>query len=65
MNRFPQRFLRLLRLSIRDEIISIPTAANLVGLSIDEVSDLVTDKVGLAGESQAELDQFEMTGVPG
>lgn len=65
VNRFPQRFLRLLRLSIREEIISIPTAANLVGLSIDEVSDLVTDKVGLAGESQAELDQFEMTGVPG
>jgi hypothetical protein len=63
--RFPTRFLRLLRLAVQQNAISIPTAANLVGLSVDEVTDLVTDKTGLAAESELELQEYETTGVPG
>jgi Zn-dependent peptidase ImmA (M78 family)/DNA-binding XRE family transcriptional regulator len=66
IRRFPPRFLRLLRIAIQQSAISVPTAANLVGLSVDEITELVTDKVGdLPPESAAELREFESTGVPG
>lgn len=66
IRRFPPRFLRLLRLAVQKGTISVPTAANLVGLSIDEVTELVTDQVGaLPPESEDELREFESTGVAG
>lgn len=66
IRRFPPRFLRLLRLAVQRGAISVPTAANLVDLSIDEITALVTDQVGaLPPESETELREFESTGVPG
>jgi len=71
VERFPQRFLRLLRLAVRNQTISVPTAANLTGLSLDEVTDLVDDRSSGAEdeattphpEESLELNQFEATGV--
>jgi len=43
----------------------VPTAANLTGLSIDEVAELVSegDAVGELAD-EAEIREFEETGVP-
>ncbi len=38
LRRYPPRFLRLLRLAVREQKISIPTGAELVGISIDEMA---------------------------
>ncbi len=66
IRRFPPRFLRLLRMAVQQGHLSVPTAANLVGLSVDEISELVTDKVGkISPESATELREFEESGVPG
>jgi Zn-dependent peptidase ImmA (M78 family)/DNA-binding XRE family transcriptional regulator len=65
IRRFPPRFLRLLRLAVQQGAISVPTAATLVDLSVDEITALVTDQVGaLPPESETELREFESTGVP-
>jgi Zn-dependent peptidase ImmA (M78 family)/DNA-binding XRE family transcriptional regulator len=65
IRRFPHRFLRLLRLAITKEIISIPTAANLTDLSIDEIADLLGEQEA-AGElaDENEIREFEETGIP-
>ena len=65
VRRFPQRFLRLLRSAVIQEIISVPTAARLTGLSIDEVAELVSEGEAV-GETadEAEIREFEETGVP-
>jgi len=65
IQRFPQRFLRLLRSAVLRDVISVPTAANLTGLSIDEVAELVSegDAVGELAD-EAEIREFEETGVP-
>jgi Zn-dependent peptidase ImmA (M78 family)/transcriptional regulator with XRE-family HTH domain len=65
IGRFPGRFLRLLRLAVRDGHVSAPTAAKLTGLSIDEVTDLVGDEAFVGGEDRTELDEYEATGVAG
>lgn len=66
VQRFPQRFLWLLRSGVQRGKVSVPTAANMTGLSIDEVADLVSDRLGDAPEEERqELEQFEATGVPG
>lgn len=65
IRRFPQRFLRLLRLAIAKDVVSVPTAANLTGLSIDEVAELASEWEA-AGElaDSDEIREFEETGVP-
>lgn len=67
LRRYPPRFLRLLRLAIQKDRVSVPSAAKLVGVSIDELAEFAaaapvgTDE---APVSNRELDEFEMTGVP-
>lgn len=41
IRRFPAKFLDLLRLAIVREVISVPTAAGLTGLTVDEIEELV------------------------
>lgn len=59
--------MRLLRLAIQEDKISVPSAAKLVGVSISELADFAaaapigTDE---APVSNRELDEFEQTGVP-
>lgn len=66
IRRFPRRFLRLLRTAVHQRVISHPTAAELTGLTLDEITDLTSDKLSRPGtRSSRELEQFEMTGVPG
>ncbi len=65
VRRFPGRFLRLLRMAVRSEQISVPTAARLTGLSIDEVADLVGDQAFIGQEDRTEIGEFEATGVAG
>ncbi len=67
LRRYPPRFLRLLRLAIKADQISVPSAAKLVGVSISEMADLAaaapigTDETPV---SNRELQEFEQTGVP-
>jgi hypothetical protein len=63
IRRFPGRFLRLLRLAVRSDHVSVPTAAKLTGLSIDEVADLVGDQTFIGQEDRTELGEYEATGV--
>ena len=43
---FPRRFLLMLRTAVRSGVISPPTAAELTGLTIDEISELIADGRG-------------------
>lgn len=67
LRRYPPRFLRLLRLAIHQQRISVPSAAALVGVSIDELAEFAagapfaTDEVPVASR---EFDEFQTTGVP-
>ncbi len=66
LRRFPPRFLRLLRLAIHEEHISVPTAAELVGVSIDEMAQFATSGPFHLDESSLEsreTAEFEQTGV--
>ncbi|MGI8514263.1 MAG: helix-turn-helix domain-containing protein [Acidimicrobiia bacterium] len=65
IRRFPSRFLRLLRLGVRNENVSVPTAAKLTGLSIDEIADLVGDQAFVGEEDRKEIGEYEATGVAG
>jgi Zn-dependent peptidase ImmA (M78 family)/transcriptional regulator with XRE-family HTH domain len=68
LERFPQRFRRLLRVAVNRGVISVPSVAALTQLSIGEVADLVNDDVARAehGTTElAELREFEATGVVG
>lgn len=65
IRRFPGRFLRLLRLAVRDGRISVPTAAKLTDLSIDELADLVGDQAFVGQEDRKELGEYEASGVAG
>ena len=65
VRRFPGRFLRLLRMAARSGRVSVPTAAKLTGLSIDEVADLVGDQEFIGEEDRTEIGEFEATGVSG
>lgn len=67
LRRYPRRFLRLLRLAIRKDRISVPSAAKLVAVSISELADFAAAApIGTeeAPVSNRELDEFEQTGVP-
>lgn len=66
LRRFPPRFLRLLRHAIQDEHISVPTAAELVGVSIDEMAQFAASGPFHLDESSLEsreAAEFEQTGV--
>ncbi|MGH9223535.1 MAG: helix-turn-helix domain-containing protein [Acidimicrobiales bacterium] len=68
LERFPQRFRRLLRQAVRRCVISVPSAAALTRLSIDEIVDLVSAEPATttqATEELAELLEFEASGVLG
>lgn len=66
LRRYPPRFLRLLRLAVRDNRISIPTAADLVGVSIEEMAEFIETRQ--LHEDDASIDrretaEFEQSGV--
>ncbi len=66
IERYPLRFRRLIRLAVGSEVISLPTAAALTGLSIDEVSDLVAaeDQHGNGAlADRTEHDEYAASGV--
>lgn len=73
LERFPQRFRRLLRVAVRRDVLSVPSAAALTGLSIDEIADLVTADLvtgeiatsNQPTEELIELHEFEASGVLG
>jgi len=46
VSRFPRRFLHLLRAAVKSNVISVPTAASLTGLLVDEVAQLVSSQSG-------------------
>ena len=62
--RFPGRFLRLLRRALRDDHISVPTAAKLTGLSIDEIEHLSAEHTFTgSADHDKEINEYEITGV--
>lgn len=63
IRRFPGRFLRSLRLGVRGGHVSVPTAAKLTKLSIDEIADLVGDQAFVGEEDRTEIGEYETTGV--
>jgi Zn-dependent peptidase ImmA (M78 family)/transcriptional regulator with XRE-family HTH domain len=66
LERFPPRFRRLLRLAVRRDVLSAPSAAALTQLSIDEVTELVSTEVtgpGPMEEERAELEQYADSGI--
>jgi len=58
IRRYPPRFLSLLRLAITRDAISVPTAANLTGLSIDEIEELVQEDQPVDEQTREELAGF-------
>jgi transcriptional regulator with XRE-family HTH domain len=68
LRRYPPRFLRLLRLAVQREHISIPTAASLVEVSIDEMAEFAAagpSTVDHTTRASRETAEFETTGVVG
>lgn len=68
LERFPPRFRRLLRLAVQRGVLSVPSAAALTRLSIDEITELVSaDVTGTAPmeEERAELEQYADSGILG
>jgi Zn-dependent peptidase ImmA (M78 family)/DNA-binding XRE family transcriptional regulator len=63
LNRFPPRFRRLIRTALRHQVLSVPTAAYLTGLSLEEVEELVQDGVSDSQQRRTELHEYEVTGV--
>ena len=62
--RFPGRFLRLLRRALRDDHISVPTAAKLTGLPIDEIEHLSAEHTFTgSSDHDKEINEYEITGV--
>jgi Zn-dependent peptidase ImmA (M78 family)/DNA-binding XRE family transcriptional regulator len=68
LERFPPRFRRLLRNAVNHGVLSVPSAAALTRLSIDEITELVALDVGGPGpneEERVELDEYEASGILG
>jgi Zn-dependent peptidase ImmA (M78 family)/DNA-binding XRE family transcriptional regulator len=67
LERFPPRFRRLLRHAVQREVLSVPSAASMAGLSIDEVIELVAAFPPTSSETSSpelfELGEFEASGV--
>ena len=63
--RFPGRFLRLLRRAVRGGHISVPTAAEMTGLLIDDIEQLVAYlPFPPSDDRNREIEEYEITGVP-
>ncbi len=68
LERFPPRFRRLLRLAVRQGVLSVPSASAMTGLSIDEIAELVGAGVTSnepVDEERDELRQYEDSGIIG
>lgn len=68
LERFPQRFRRLLRVAVSRGVISVPSVAAMTQLSMEEIADLVNEGVATVdhgADELAELREFEATGVVG
>ncbi len=66
ITRFPRRFLLLLRSAILRQEITIPSAAELTGLTIDEVAEFVAEELRNSPLSEtSEFTEFEATRVAG
>ena len=66
LERFPPRFRLLIRRAVTAGVISVPTAAAITGLPIDELADLVapsTRDAQATSEQRTELKQYEASGV--
>lgn len=66
LERFPSRFRRLLRLAVRRNVLSVPSAAALTRLSIDEITELVSADVSALApmeEERAELAEYTDSGI--
>jgi Zn-dependent peptidase ImmA (M78 family)/transcriptional regulator with XRE-family HTH domain len=66
LERFPPRFRRLVRLAVQQGVISVPTAAAITQLSIDEIADLVVTTTAVSqrgSEERVELKEYEQSGV--
>ncbi len=63
MQRFPANFLRVLRLALSEEVVSVSTAASLTGLSFDEIEQLLRDDQPVDNETRRELADFAMAHV--
>jgi len=59
LQRFPQRFVRLLVRGLREERLSPSTAAALTGLTLDEIAELVSPPDGGDEEVIEELREYE------
>lgn len=68
LQRYPLRFLRLLRKALRQDAISVPSAASLVGVTVGEMAELAGDgpyRDAADGADLRETDEYEQTGVLG
>lgn len=66
LERFPPRFRRLLRRAVQDDVLSVPTAAAMTRLSIDEIAELVASGVSASGPVEGdrdELAEFTASGI--
>lgn len=67
LRRYSTKFLRLLRLAIQRELVSVPTVAEMLGVSIREVADFAADAVlddpTRSPLARKEAEEFEMTGI--
>jgi hypothetical protein len=66
LRRYPPRFLRLLRLAVQREQVSIPTAASLVNVSIDEMAEFAASGPSTVDQptpDSREAEEFESSGV--
>lgn len=67
LERFPQRFRRLLRTAVQREVLSVPSAAAMIRVPIDEVVELVAASPPTSSEISSpelsELKEYEASGV--
>jgi len=67
LDRFPPRFRRLLRTAVQQEVLSVPSAASMAGISIDEVVELVAASPPTTSDASSpemsELEEYEASGV--
>lgn len=58
LERFPRRFVRILTAALHEGLLSPPTAAGLVGLTLDEITELLEPPEDGDPDLAAELDQM-------
>ena len=63
LRRFPRRFLTLIRYAVRSGEISMPSAANLARLPIDDIEELLADRQSDESEVSQEMKEFRDSGV--